>query len=244
VVLLSDLNLSIAHVRKLSKLKQKKFRTLEQKVIVEGYRTLSQLAGWGIIAEELYLVEGQKAITAKAVYHVSHDTMNRICDSDSPPSIAGLFELPKERTLKFNSAFYLDGISDPGNMGTMFRIAAAFGIDCLLLSPQSCEISSPKVIRASLGAVYKVPFYICDYATLKALGHKIIVLDMEGSIALQDYTDKPSPYIIALGSEAHGLSGEIREMAETSLRIDMSGDMESLNVAVCAGICAFQLSKK
>ncbi|MCK9309200.1 MAG: RNA methyltransferase [Candidatus Cloacimonetes bacterium] len=243
-MLLPNLTLSIAQIKSLSKLKQKKFRSLEQKVIVEGFRTLSQLADWGLIAEELYLVEGQQSIPAKVVYQVTHDTMNRICDSDSPPSIAGLFELPKERVTKLKTAFYLDGISDPGNMGTIFRIAAAFGIDALLISPQSCEISSPKVIRASLGAVYKVPFYICDYTSLKALGLKILVLDMHGSVALQDFAPQGEAYILALGSEAHGLSGEIKEMAETSLRIDMHGDMESLNVAVCAGICAFQLSKK
>jgi TrmH family RNA methyltransferase len=238
-----NLSLSIAHISQLTKLKQKKFRAIEQKVVVEGRRTLQQLADWGIEAQELYLTEGEKPLPAKAVFTVSPEVMNRICDSETPPAIAGLLSLPQERRVTFRSAFYLDGISDPGNMGTIFRIAAAFGVDCILLSPGCCELSSHKVIRASLGAVYKVPFQICPAAELQALRATIITLDMDGSIALHDYKVPPSAYIMALGGEAHGLTAELRALSDISLRIDMAGEMESLNAAVCAGICAYQLGR-
>ncbi|PKN73345.1 MAG: rRNA methylase [Candidatus Cloacimonetes bacterium HGW-Cloacimonetes-3] len=239
-----NLSLSIARIHSLAKLKQKKFRNLEQKVVVEGRRTLQQLADWGIVPEELYLAQGEPALPAKAIYDVTPEIMNRICDSESPPAIAGLYPLPEERSVSFRSAFYLDGISDPGNMGTIFRIAAAFGVDSVLLSTGCCELGSPKVIRASLGAVYKVPFRVCTPSELKALGATVITLDMAGSFALQDYKVPPSAYIMALGGEAHGLSSAIKTMADVSLRIDMPGEMESLNAAVCAGICAFQLCRK
>lgn len=238
------LSLSISHLSHLTKLKQKKYRSSEQKVVVEGRRVLQQLADWGVTPEELYLAEGEASIPAKAIYQVSPQVMHRICDSETPPAIAGMFPLPQERSVAFRSAFYLDGISDPGNMGTIFRIAAAFGMDCVLLRPGCCELGSPKVIRSSLGAVYKVPFRVCQAEELKALGATIMALDMAGSIALQDYTIPKSPFIIALGGEAHGLTSAIRTLADTNLRIDMPGEMESLNAAVCAGICAYQLCRK
>jgi TrmH family RNA methyltransferase len=169
--------------------------------------------------------------------------MQRICDSDSPPQIAGLYSIPNETISEFRSAFYLDGISDPGNMGTIFRIAAAFGIECILISPSCCEVASPKVIRSSLGAVYKVPFRTCAATELKAMDTKVIALDMAGKQFLHDYSPDDKPFVMAIGSEAHGLSQDVTAIATLSLRIEMQGDMESLNAAVCAGICAYQISR-
>lgn len=236
--------LSKAQIASLSKLKQKKFRKLEQKVVIEGRRLLKQLAEWGIYAHELYLGDGEAEIEAQKVYHVNAETLERICESDSPPSIAGLFPLPLERRKAFKLAFYLDGISDPGNMGTIFRIASAFGLECLLLSPSCCEVSSPKVIRASMGAVYKVPFWEAELKQVKEGGVKVVILDMEGSKPLQDYVVTDCPTVIVIGGEAHGIRQENRVLADSSIRIEMSGEMESLNAAVCAGICAYGLASK
>ena len=122
--------MSNEHLRYLSKLKQKKFRLQEGLVIVEGKRTLEQLFAWSIKPLELYLVEGEPTVSAAISYTVSEQGMKRLCDSEQPQKIAGLFSLPKPRKIAFKKAFYLDDISDPGNLGTIFRIAAAFNIDC------------------------------------------------------------------------------------------------------------------
>lgn len=227
----------------LAKLKQKKYRQSEKQVVIEGRRIIEQLLNWGIRAEELYISEYSFALPAKSVYLANSVAMQRICDSDSPPQIAGLYSIPEETYAKFKSAFYLDGISDPGNLGTIFRIASAFGIESLLLSPGCCEVASPKVIRSSLGAVYKVPFRTCTATELKAMETKVIALDMAGKQSLRDYSPDDTPYVMAIGSEAHGLSQDVTAIATLSLRIDMPGDMESLNAAVCAGICAYQISR-
>lgn len=212
-------------------------------MMVEGRRIIEQLLSWGISAEELYITEDSYALPAKSIYLANSGAMRRICDSDSPPQIAGLYPSPKETFVKFKSAFYLDGISDPGNLGTIFRIAAAFGIECLLLSPSCCEVASPKVIRSSLGAVYRVPFRTCTVLELKELGTPVLALDMAGKQSLHDYSPDDKPFIMAIGSEAHGLSQDVKAIAALFLRIDMPGDMESLNAAVCAGICAYQISR-
>ena len=234
--------LSLQRIKSLAKLKQKKYRLSEKQVIVECRRTLEQLASWGILAQELYLGEDALPLPAYKTYSISSQALERICDSEHPAGLAGLFPLPQPREMDFSSAFYLDSIGDPGNMGTIFRIAAAFGIQCLLLSPECCEVSSPKVIRASLGAVYKVPYQICPLDKLKSTSAKLIALDMAGSTELKDFCWRDTRFIIVLGSEAHGINPEIRALADSAVRIGMPGEMESLNVAVCAGIAAYQIT--
>ncbi len=235
--------LSNERLRYLAKLKQKKYRLQEELVIVEGKRTLAQLFTWGIKPRELYLVEGEPTVSAEIIYTVSEQGMKRLCDSEQPQNIAGLFSLPKPRKTAFQKAFYLDDISDPGNLGTIFRIAAAFNIDCLILSPDSCEVSSPKVIRASLGAVYQVPFIFCKAENLQKLKASVFALDMQGKIPLANFTPPAEPFIVALGNETKGLSEEVLQIAKKIISIPMPGKMESLNVSASAAILAYILSQ-
>ncbi len=237
------LQLSNERLRYLSKLKQKKYRLQEGLVIVEGKRTLAQLFAWGIKPGELYIVEGEPTVSAEINYTVSGQVMKRLCASEQPQKIAGLFSLPKPRKTAFQKAFYLDNISDPGNLGTIFRIAAAFNIDCLILSPDSCEVSSPKVIRASLGAVYQVPFVFCKAENLQEFKAHIYALDAKGKLTLSSFEPPFEPYIVALGNEAKGLSEEILQIAEKIISIPMPGKMESLNVSTAASILAYFISQ-
>lgn len=229
-------------LRFLAKLTQKKHRLAENLVVVEGLRVLRQLISWGIKPLELYSTEETTDLGIEPAYLLGKTAMQRICDSEAPPSVAGLFSLPAQRKVIFSKAFYLEGISDPGNMGTIFRSAAAFGIDCLILSPQCCEISSPKVIRASLGAVFKVPYFVCPVADLPHLKADIFTLDMNGSVKLAKFTPPAKPYILGLGSEAHGLSEELKGFANGVISIPMRGEMESLNAAITFAIAAYAIT--
>lgn len=238
------LQLSNERLRYLAKLKLKKYRQEEELVIVEGRRTLEQLLSWGIKPKELYVTDEEPTVWSEIIYQTNQQSMQRICDSENPPSIAGLFPLPKAQKIAFQKAFYLDDISDPGNLGTIFRIAAAFNIDCLILSPYTCEISSPKVIRASLGAVYKVPFYYCPAENLPELQAHIFALDAKGKLPIKDFQPPSESYLVALGNEAKGLSSSLLKSAKEVLCIPMPGEMESLNVSVSAAILAYALSDK
>ncbi|MCB5270732.1 MAG: RNA methyltransferase [Candidatus Cloacimonetes bacterium] len=227
----------------LAKLKQKKYRQEQKLVVVEGQRLIDQLLVFGVRPAELYYVKrpltGIAGITS---YELTPHQMQRICESENPADLAGLFHLPEERRQKHKRALYLDRISDPGNLGTIFRTAAAFGIDGILLSEDCCEIASPKVIRASLGAVYKLPFHYVSPEDLSAEQARLIALDMGGTIGLSRHVPSPENEIYILGSEAHGIDPELLGKADTTLRIDMAGEMESLNVAMTAAILCYQLS--
>ncbi len=235
--------LSLNRTRELSKLKQKKQRASEGKVVVEGMRTLRQLQEWGIEPLEQYFTEGEKPIwPGIPAYQLRSWELDKICDSEHPQGVAALFELPRERQVEFRRAFYLDGISDPGNLGTIFRLAAAFALDALLLSPDCVEVASPKVIRASLGSVFKIPFQILDEGQLRDIKAGLILTDAASGTALRDFSPLAAErIIIVLGSEARGISQGIRALSARTLQIEMGEGIESLNVAVAAGIIAHHL---
>ncbi|MCB5262952.1 MAG: RNA methyltransferase [Candidatus Cloacimonetes bacterium] len=238
-----ETQISKQKITDLAKLKQKKYRQEFRLVVVEGQRLIQQLLTYDIKPAELYFVERPLIeVAGLASYELSPYQMQRICESEHPADLAGLFRLPQERRQEYKRALYLDRISDPGNLGTIFRTAAAFGIDGILLSEDCCEIASPKVIRASLGAVYKVPFRYVNLEDLSAEKARLIAFDMSGAISLAMHKPSQEAEIYILGSEAHGIDPVLLKKADISLRIDMKEGMESLNVAISAAILCYQLS--
>lgn len=238
------LNLSRARISFLAKLKQKKFRQSEGLVVLEGLRLITQLLDFDISPLELYIAGNDIPQFEDALrYSVKRSDLNRICDSDNPAPIAALYEIPRASEIgEFKHAFYFQEISDPGNLGTIFRSAEAFGVDLILLSPHSCEVASPKVIRASLGACYRLPFAYLDASVALGLGARNIALDMYGDVPLKEFLPTAQPHIFYFGSEAHGLSSEVRGKIKDSISIPMRGEMESVNLAISASILAYQLS--
>ena len=173
--------------------------------------------------------------------------MSRICDTRQPQALAALYDIPMQRLVEFNRAIYLDRISDPGNLGTIFRTAAAFCIEQIILSPQCCEPTSPKVIRASLGSVFWVPYIVEGYDWLLSQNALTIAADAKAQASLGSLTvplKDPSGHnkiILVIGSEAHGVDESILRNCTQRIRIDMHESMESLNASVAAGIMMWKI---
>ncbi|HRY84000.1 MAG TPA: RNA methyltransferase [Candidatus Cloacimonadota bacterium] len=233
-----------------AKLHQKKSRRESGMVIIEGENLIEQLISNGIYPRELYLQEDRelspilrsKDFSASKAFSLTSKDLKRLCDTPAPQGIAALYPVPEPQDISqisFRRAFYLDGISDPGNLGTIFRIAAAFGFDAVLLSPECVETASPKVIRASLGSVFWIPFTRLKPSELKKLSARKYALEMEASLSLQAYEPGSEAEIFIIGSEAHGLDKATKALTDQSLRIDMARGMESLNAAMAAGIVAY-----
>jgi TrmH family RNA methyltransferase len=235
--------ISKAYIAELAKLKQKKYRLGKELMVVEGQRLIDQLEAFGIEPLELFICspELEKKQNIRT-WVCSADEMKRFCESEHPAGIAGLYPLPNPGVKSFKRALYLDRVSDPGNLGTIFRTAAALGMDAIFLSEDSCELANPKVVRASLGAVYAIPWEILDYEALLALEAKKVVLDMDADTALEDHRPSLDPEIYILGSEAHGVNKVLMARADSSLKIRMHGSMESLNLAISTAILCYHLS--
>ena len=137
----------------------------------------------------------------------------------------------------------LDGIQDPGNLGTIIRTADSANIKQILVSKDTVDSYSPKVVRSTMGAIYRVKIIECENLakTLKSLqttGFEIVTTDLHTDKSIYDmnYNKK----IVVIGNEANGVTQEIRELSNYRVKIPMLGKTESLNAAVATGIMIYE----
>lgn len=135
------------------------------------------------------------------------------------------------------------GVSEPGNAGTLIRLADAFGASAVVFSGHSVDPYNAKCLRASVGSVFAVPVILeADTATalmaLSERGLQVLATALDGDVSVDD-VDVSVPTAWVFGSEAHGLSAEVAAAADRRVRIPMGGGAESLNVAAAAAICLY-----
>lgn len=239
--------LSNNRVRELAKLNMKKYRNESALVIVEGKRLIAQLFHDKIHIEEIFCLEND--VKKYAVMNPDRLTictepqLAKLSSAKTPQNIAALIKKP-DLSLNLNGfLLYLDNISEPGNLGTIFRTAAAFNIDGIVLSPDCCEVYNPKAIRASLGSVFTVPHLIRGTDFLKNTDSEILSTVLEDAEPLTEIRSLKKPIILVIGSEAHGISREIVKMTAKKIYIPMSSRMESLNASIAAAIAIFHINQ-
>jgi TrmH family RNA methyltransferase len=237
-------------LKELAKLKIKKYRKEQKKVIIEGKRAVQQIIDNNIKIYKI-ITSGENIVTENIpdgfddiIFKVSRNDLTKLTSSENPQSILAVIDIPKLEIVKNDFLLYLDGIQDPGNLGTIMRTALAAGVDGVILSPECCELFNPKVIRSSLGAVFTMPTLIRNQQWL--LEQKAIKIStvLENAKNLFEWKPKKNKYILIIGSEANGISKNIIQNSEIKLTIPMSNKMESLNAAVSAAICMFELKHK
>ena len=215
-------------------------------IVLEGPKFVDDAvrAGWQPLAVfHRSSVPGPRSSVATwPVLALSSDLFDSLTDTKSPQGVIALFERPRftlndlqseNRGPRTEDSIFvaLDGVQDPGNVGTIVRLAAAFDCAGVLLLPGCADAYSPKAIRASVGAVLFVPVVNANAADLIRSGLPMFAADVRGST-----TSLPADgAIIVFGSEGRGVSDEIRAAA-TPVSITMSSRVESLNVAASAAI--------
>ena len=142
----------------------------------------------------------------------------------------------------------LENLQDPGNLGTVLRTAEGAGVTGILMSSGCVDLYNPKVIRSTMGSIYRMPFFVADdfHAAIRELkGHGVrwyaAHLKGEDSYDRQDYR-QPTGFLI--GNESRGLSDETAELADCYIRIPMCGRVESLNAAVASAILMYEASRQ
>jgi len=139
-----------------------------------------------------------------------------------------------------------DQIRDPGNLGTIFRTAAAAGVQAVLLPPETTDAFAPKVLRAGMGAHFRLPIRSSNWNEIekicKSNDLQIFLADMDGESCWE--TDFRNPLALILGSEAQGASQQARNLAKTVVSIPMTGQVESLNAAVAGAVLMFEIIRQ
>ena len=169
--------------------------------------------------------------------------------SDTETSQGLLAVLPMTQLPIPNSPSFLlipDQIRDPGNLGTLIRSAAAAGVQAVLLPPETADAFAPKVVRAGMGAHFRVPILSMTWEEIgqvgKSEGLKVYLADMDGVSCWE--TDLRAPLMLIVGSEAEGASESARRLATQKISIPMSGKVESLNAGMAGSVLMFEVMRQ
>jgi len=189
----------------------------------------------------------QLARLGAAVDVVSPAVMAEVSADQTPPGLLAVVSrsacCPLPAELSF--ALALDGIGDPGNLGTMLRTADAAGVEAVFLAPGTVDAYNPKVIRAAMGAHFHVPLLPVSWEEMRArLGKLNVWLADVGQGQPYHQVDWRSPCALIVSSEAGGPSAEASQFTTRRVQIPMSGRAESLNAAVAAGILMFEVARQ
>lgn len=240
-------------------LAQKKARQKEQLFLVEGDKNVTEVLRSGLPLKEMFATEGfieenRQFVTSTHNFTVvSDDEIKKASLLKSPQRSIALCVLPPELPMPDklpDVCFYLDGIQDPGNLGTIIRICDWFGMDYLFCSPDTADIYNPKVIQASMGSFCRIrTIYIAFEEVLK---HTVQAqTDIYGAFmdGMNLYTaELPLKAMIVMGNEGNGIRPDISEKIKNRLAIPPfragSQGAESLNVAVAAGIIGSEFLRR
>ena len=242
-------------IKALRALRDHKGRAAAGRFLVEGEVMLREarkcgLAVRDVLAEENFTdLAGELEATGARAYTVPRSLLEAVCDTRTPQGICASVDLPEPLPLSNAPAkiVALDGVQDPGNVGTIWRTADAAGFGGVLLGAGCADPLSPKVQRSAMGSGFRVPFTLADdlpaaLAELKARGWAVLASDLRGD----DFYRRPDPgekFVLVIGSEAHGISDATRSAATALVKLPMRGGAESLNAAVAAGIMMYELCR-
>jgi TrmH family RNA methyltransferase len=249
-------NPKIQHVRALQG--RGRARRAAQSCVVEGVRLVEEAfdAGW---EAELVLHSGDLSQRGQALLQgfqergatieaVSPNVMQAASDTQTPQ---GILAVIRTRSLalpeRLNFAFISDGVRDPGNLGSMLRTAVAAGVEAVLLPPGSVDPFSPKVLRAGMGAHFRLPIQSLDWGQIAELVqryqlHVYLAAARQGQPHTQ--ADFRRPVALLIGGEAEGAGSSGRKLADECVHIAMPGRVESLNAAAAAAILLFEVVRQ
>lgn len=184
--------------------------------------------------------------SGKTVYTANDVIFRTMCQTENPQGIGAVLKMRTQTEPFFDEDRYvlvIDGVSEPGNLGTMVRTAEAAGVDKICILSGSADLYNPKTVRATMGSVFRMHFSMGAaeeiIPELKRSGFEIFATALKDSVPAESAVI-PKKRAVVIGSEASGVSQYVLAEADTCIRIDMQGSVESLNASVAAGIIMYQ----
>ncbi len=227
----------VKHLVKLHK--ERNYRYQQCEVLVSGIRTILDLSATHsfkcILIEKGYAP--QFSFKTEETFIVNAQILKKVTGLETPEPIAAVIAMPEPSLpTQIQSLLVLNGISDPGNLGTLLRTALALGWEGAFLTPGTTDPYNDKALRAAKGATFDLPMQTGTWDELLTLidqrGMTLYAADLGGTSLPKN---PPTPYALVLGNESHGIQSEILKKAHL-VTIPMSGKMESLNVASAGAI--------
>jgi len=256
-------------VKRLAALVQKaKMRREEQLFVVEGIRMFREAPDEWV--KEVYVSESflKKCVQQKDLEGILHqypyevladDVYKKVSDTQTPQGVLCVLSMPHyelsdcvdrwlSEVAKLPLLVLLEDLQDPGNLGMILRAGEGAGVDGVIMTRQTVDIFNPKVIRATMGSIYRMPFFITEHLDhtidlLQEKGIPVYAAHLDDSVAydMLDYT-KSAAFLI--GNEGSGLRRETAEHAAQYIKIPMAGQVESLNAAAAAAVLMYEAARQ
>ena len=221
-------------------LKEKKYREKENKYLIEGEHLISMAND----IECIFTTNENYKNESTTVYYVSEDVLKKLSFVQSPQGIVAIVR-KNQYSIDYNLSSYLlcDGVSDPGNMGTIIRTALAFNVDMVILANGSVDVYNDKVIRGSQGAILKIPVVYANMVdvvnTLKENNVDVFASTLSNrSINLKE-VKRVNRFALVVGNEGSGVSQIVQDLSTYNVKIAHSTSIDSLNVGVATSIMLY-----
>ena len=238
--------LSKNQIKLFSSLKYKKYRHSERKILIEGYLpTIEAIRSKWIISEILYTPDIKNKAGFDEIYNhpaaqyeIESSVLKKISTESTPQGIVAIADkMSYSANDMTGNLIYADSIQDPGNLGTLIRIAHWFGLGGVVMNNDCVDISNPKTVRSSKGSLFHVPH--CHIESPQKLKetfphHQFIVSEVNKGESVSTFTPSQTPFILVMGNESHGVSPDWQNYHPQYLTLPRLGGAESLNVAVAA----------
>lgn len=239
------------YIKWLLTLRDKQVRNEHNLFIVEGYHLVEESLKHNVLKTVLCTEkEVLDKIDVEEKYLVNEQIIKKLSSTKSPQNIIGVVssiinqDLEAIISKKELRILILDDVNDPGNLGTIIRTSAALGIDAVISSLETVDYYNEKVLRATQGAIFKIPLFKGDLveiiSLLKKQGITIYGTHLESSVSVKD-VEKLKKLAIVVGNEAQGVSSKILDLCDKNIILPMNNDVESLNVSIAAALLMWEL---
>lgn len=237
-------------------LKKGKERREQRAFVIEGRKLYEEAGKRRLILKayfsESFFAEAFREQEPEQPYEILSDRVfSAVAETVTPQGVLAIVRMPEyslEQLLERPGALLvLEDIQDPGNLGTMLRTAEAAGMAGVLMSRDTVDLYNPKVIRATMGAIFRVPTYSAEdfpalLKTLRENGVRLLAAHLKGT-KRYDQAEYSKRLGILIGNEGNGLSEEAAEAADEKVKIPMAGEVESLNAAVAAALLMYETAR-
>ena len=251
-------------IKEIKSLYRKKDRMKNKSFIIEGIKVVEEAINNNypikniIYTDQLFKTKDgedffQRIKSLDNMVYVAENIFKEISDTENPQGILGvaIYEynnIKEIEVIKNPFLLLLDGVQDPGNMGTIIRTADAFNIDGIIITEGCVDPYNPKVVRATMGSIFRVPlYYISNTAEnlteLKNQNIGIYSTSLNGSIPIYEANFKEG-FVLSIGNESKGVSEEVFSLSDQLIKIPMPGMAESLNAGVAASIIMYEAMKQ
>lgn len=246
---------ALQHLRRLSG--RRRARLEAGQFVIDGPTLVLEALASGVDVVEVYAEPGAPDAVVRAaraagvvVRDVEAGALAKATSPVTPQAVAALAALPDapDASVLHGLVLVLVGVADPGNAGTLLRVAEASGASAVVSCADAVDVWNPKCVRASAGSVFRMPVLVGGtvddaLARLRDAGMTLIATTLDDAVDLDD-VDLTGPVAVLLGNEAHGLEPAVVGAADVAVRIPMAGRAESLNVAMTGTVVAFEAARQ